>query len=61
MRYKKMPFYYTSITMADENFVHVLLGLESSGKLALSITVGEIIMEKTGAGINNCPFSKKRI
>ncbi|MFO8084355.1 MAG: hypothetical protein R6U27_08560 [Desulfobacterales bacterium] len=47
--------------MADEKFVHVLLGLESSGKLALRNTVGEIIMEKTGADINNCPFSKKRI
>lgn len=36
-----------------------LLGLEPSGKIVLTKTVSEIILEKTGTDITKCPFCKQ--
>ncbi len=36
-----------------------LLGLEPSGKIVLTKTVGEIMLDKTGTDITKCPFCKQ--
>jgi hypothetical protein len=36
-----------------------LLGLDPSGKIVLTGTVGEIMLEKTGTDITKCPFCKQ--